>query len=732
MLKRIPMRTLKTYFWHVLPVFLVACLIVVVLTPVYSLTRRQAGETVSQSLNAQLEKEFSSFGQSIASLKSQLGELRYDTQTAQLALQTDKQLKQNNYLPLYHVRKLMKKLHPGGLSGMQVMLQFRNNSTLLTSELYCADKKSAYQMLFGYENISYEEWQRMLLEDMENNWAAAPVMFRDEFGNMHTDQWITLNSYYSPKLATTLVFSIFVPVEELLDKILPQTERNTSLCYITDSRGAVLYDSTNGCGEALAALDNAQMLELDRGKYLAFSETSDEMGMNVSIAVPERILYASVEPVTRMTYSIILLALGCAALYCAGYAYVYFRPIVNLMETLGCENNSSRGISEAVQGMVTSLNADRERLHQEYASVNAQAEAYALRRAAMGAMLTPTEEALLQGKTVFSGPYTLTLLEYVTDNQEVRSRFFASVRTLISPEWNSCQVVEDRQMLLILPETEQRKAPAAEELLIMLNRLAERQVYLAVSAVHSGIEQLAAAAQEAETALFRGKLSPVNEVCRYENSMAVQEPFAVPFQKYMDMTASLVNGDRHSTEELLAYFHQALMRSDLAIHDARRVLDNLHEAIVAAAIRLGAADGAEIPEQTLPLQRLEAMRIRALELCDIVTQQKGSRSDAQAQQILAFIQEHYTDSTFSLTTIADEFRLSEKYISRFIKKQTGLNYSTHIEQLRMEHARSLLVTTHMTVEEIALASGYEHKNTFYKAFKRYFDCVPNDLRSTSV
>ena len=54
-----------------------------------------------------------------------------------------------------------------------------------------------------------------------------------------------------------------------------------------------------------------------------------------------------------------------------------------------------------------------------------------------------------------------------------------------------------------------------------------------------------------------------------------------------------------------------------------------------------------------------------------------------------------------MSTVAEEFKLSEKYVSRFIKEQTGQNFSAHVEQKRMQRARALLEQTDWTVDEIA-------------------------------
>lgn len=49
----------------------------------------------------------------------------------------------------------------------------------------------------------------------------------------------------------------------------------------------------------------------------------------------------------------------------------------------------------------------------------------------------------------------------------------------------------------------------------------------------------------------------------------------------------------------------------------------------------------------------------------------------------------------------------------------------------MQRAQKLLAQTDLTVDDVARAVGYEYLNTFYKAFKRYFGCVPNNFKQTT-
>ncbi|MFS0725982.1 helix-turn-helix domain-containing protein [Paenibacillus sp. 1P07SE] len=107
-----------------------------------------------------------------------------------------------------------------------------------------------------------------------------------------------------------------------------------------------------------------------------------------------------------------------------------------------------------------------------------------------------------------------------------------------------------------------------------------------------------------------------------------------------------------------------------------------------------------------------------LQLCRIQHDRKRSRNVGLRDEVVAFVDASFTDPDLSLALVADRFKMSEVYLSQFFKEQTGANFSDHLEQLRMERARELLLQSELTVHEIAQQAGYNTANSFGRAFKR--------------
>lgn len=107
---------------------------------------------------------------------------------------------------------------------------------------------------------------------------------------------------------------------------------------------------------------------------------------------------------------------------------------------------------------------------------------------------------------------------------------------------------------------------------------------------------------------------------------------------------------------------------------------------------------------------------------------KESSNFALRDRILEFVGDHYDDPDLCLRMIADAMDISEKYLSRYFKDQTGNKLMNHIEDIRMKAAVELIKSTEVPLKEIAERVGYINTNTFYKAFKRKYDMSPGEYR----
>lgn len=101
--------------------------------------------------------------------------------------------------------------------------------------------------------------------------------------------------------------------------------------------------------------------------------------------------------------------------------------------------------------------------------------------------------------------------------------------------------------------------------------------------------------------------------------------------------------------------------------------------------------------------------------------------NASIWPIIHYIHQNYQDD-LALSDLANRFSMSPSRISEVIKITTGQNFVHFLHDLRIRHACSLLVSTEMSVAEIAHEVGYGSYNTFSRVFRESKGVVPKDYR----
>ena len=104
-----------------------------------------------------------------------------------------------------------------------------------------------------------------------------------------------------------------------------------------------------------------------------------------------------------------------------------------------------------------------------------------------------------------------------------------------------------------------------------------------------------------------------------------------------------------------------------------------------------------------------------------------SREDKAIMDIFRYIEENYRDG--SLTDAANLLHYDFYWLSHEIKNRTGKTYTEHLQEKRLSQASFLLKNTTLSVEEIAIAVGYENKSYFHRIFTEKFKTTPKKYRN---
>lgn len=101
-----------------------------------------------------------------------------------------------------------------------------------------------------------------------------------------------------------------------------------------------------------------------------------------------------------------------------------------------------------------------------------------------------------------------------------------------------------------------------------------------------------------------------------------------------------------------------------------------------------------------------------------------------SKKALAYINEHFCDSDLNLNFVADQFHISQSYLTRVIKKSTNLSFTEYVNELRIKQAIVLLSSQDdLLVAQIAELVGYSSQHYFSRVFKNHTGISPVEYRT---
>lgn len=97
------------------------------------------------------------------------------------------------------------------------------------------------------------------------------------------------------------------------------------------------------------------------------------------------------------------------------------------------------------------------------------------------------------------------------------------------------------------------------------------------------------------------------------------------------------------------------------------------------------------------------------------------------QRLLIYLETHYTED-LSLEILSREFGVSRFTLSRLFTDKLHTTFPYYVNSKRLEYACNLLVSTDLSVTQIALDAGFGSSRTFFREFNQTYHTTPREYR----
>jgi YesN/AraC family two-component response regulator len=99
----------------------------------------------------------------------------------------------------------------------------------------------------------------------------------------------------------------------------------------------------------------------------------------------------------------------------------------------------------------------------------------------------------------------------------------------------------------------------------------------------------------------------------------------------------------------------------------------------------------------------------------------------QIRPVLSYVEEHCRER-ITLDDVADVVHLSPSRIRHVFRDVSGVGFKEYATRVRLAEAKRLLLSTELSVAEVAHTVGYTNVHQFYTVFQRYCAILPAEYR----
>lgn len=109
---------------------------------------------------------------------------------------------------------------------------------------------------------------------------------------------------------------------------------------------------------------------------------------------------------------------------------------------------------------------------------------------------------------------------------------------------------------------------------------------------------------------------------------------------------------------------------------------------------------------------------------------KTSQADSMNKAV-HFIKEHYAED-ISIRDVADAISVSDSYIGRLFRKESGYTFNDYLTHYRVRQACRLLEDPQIKVYEVAEKVGYKSQQYFAVVFKKIVGKTPGEFKERGI
>lgn len=479
---------------------------------------------------------------------------------------------------------------------------------------------------------------------------------------------------------------------------------------------------TSSTGELLLSYNKPE----HANDYITFSAKIPSINATASLGIPNSYFDDAIKDSRETAHLIFLLSLVLGTILCIAFALVGIRPFHFLIRKHALPSDGNKNEMAAIDTFLDHSKQNIERLQGMLLS-------NLLTRAFYGLTIQPHEyKNLATSLPLFQNPWRLAVIQIRPVGEETPSTSvtFDSFTDQLS-ENMICEHMSLSELCIIFPDLS-AFMDDLQQAIANVNDFRNDipQFICGISAPFTGIHHLSAAIRQAQFALPGDEERMLGQFTETSDSSAFHSMESLFDFKNFQQELSCWN--EKEVLHLISQYKKeaALQHLKYPEETFYQILSLLRDAARTANMDLGTYENTSYLHNASSESNLKYLSQIAAWLFRQKEKLQISETRQLSELLVQYVKEHYSNPALSISVVAQEFCVSERFAHKAIQAVCGMNFTRLLLETRMQESARLLRETDLNNFAIAEACGYSAANTFYRNFKNYYDKTPAEYRET--
>lgn len=721
----------RIWLSKILRYLLIPTTLCVVLLPLYDIFRQQTVKAQLSDASEQLASSASILDGYLYDIRYVTNKLFHDDSFVMLATSTDETVLDNSTTAQSSSR-LLEDLTYSMSPVAYSYVTFARNQIVVDNFRVHRSYDSFYPGTLEYPGLSRQEWAQQLRRDAL---YCLPCQKVPLYQTAYPNSFLTISQPYFDAYDRYMgTCTMLLREKQLIQLFIPQEQwQRECLFYIVQQDGTMLLRYQYDGETPLEDIPASGSQKYNGQEYLFVTRDLPDLDATVVLGLPYSVYAESLNTINRLIWGYISAGMVASLVLSVVMTLVdmrYLRPMMDILDTydgFGSRQYYDRILQKLRSYSQLSIELEQLRSQMEHGRLDALLKT--------GRASSPAERAqLLDTLRLTKWNYLLLIppiSQEIPGNEEFRLMLLAEQVYQCFGGQPFVHNTTDGCALVILPLS--ANTDEAYDRLCRCSVQLHAQLQMRQSLILSGcfteLEQLSAAYWQVRNAAARP--SSGEEVI-FLDRVAASHTTMPEIATLERLNEYLLAGHTEKAQDLVG---QIFGSSYLPLQSFRQIFYSVRGVLLAAAEQVECEDISQLCayDQAKPMRRqIQDLCDGCLVICNHVDELKQSHNQRLRSSILQWLGENYSMPELNLAMTAEQFHISKKYVSQFLKDQTGKSYNEYVEELRLTHAMELLRQSSLSMTEVAMQCGFSSQNTFYKAFRRRFDISPSSVRRDAL